>query len=394
MTYVPFAPEYGAPITLTGPDGTVAAFNDPANPDFCGYLTDLTGLDSADVREVGDVLASADGGWHGNFWYGRRPIVLSGAVVPITSAADRATKIDKIRRASNAMRGDAVLAWTNTAAGAVPMQTWVRRQQPLRVTGGWAKNFNLSLVSQYAPLFSQANHVVSGTTTLTAENQGDYPSYPVIRLTGPSTNPVITNTTTGAALKFTSGLLAPPANLAYTVVSGSSSIGVSNWYYIVTALSAAGQTTASNEVWLSISALQASTVRIQLNWSPVIGATSYKVYRSISSPGSYAGGGEYTSPALIGTVSAPTTTFTDTGAAAAAGAVPTTNTASYSFTLASGHFADFDMLAHTGIQDGTTSINSLIDFLGTSWPSLVKGSNVFTLSGGGTFQITYRDCWA
>lgn len=267
MAYVPYAPEIAAKYNIQTPDGTIASFNDPTDGNYCGILSDVTGLDSADVRESADVLVQTDGGWHGNFWYGRRPITISGVCVSPVDAADRAVKLDKIRRATNAMRVDATLTWLNNAAGSVQMQTTVRRQQPVRFTGGWNKNFQIMLVSQFAPLFSSALHVVTGSPQ-TVENQGDYPSAPIIRITGASTNPVVTNTTTGLVVKFTAG-----------------------------------------------------------------------------------------------------------------------------FTVAVGHYVDIDILNHTLTLDGTTNIDGNLDFVLSTWPALIKGMNTYTLTGGGTLQLTYRDTW-
>lgn len=164
--YIPFAPEIGAKYTLTSPDGITASFNDPTDPNYVGILTDVTGLDSADVRESGDVLSGADGGYHGDFFFGRRPITMTGLIVNAPDAATRAARMDLITRATNAMRGDAVLWWQNTASGSVPMQTWVRRQQPIRYSGGWVKTFQIGLVSQFPFLYSAAQQFQANVSKL------------------------------------------------------------------------------------------------------------------------------------------------------------------------------------------------------------------------------------
>lgn len=268
MAYVPFAPEFGAKYTITGPDGSVAVFNDPTDANYVGMLTEVTGLDSALIRESADDLVGTDGGWHGSFWYGRRPITMSGIVFGHSDANARAVRLDRMRRAYQALRADALMQWTNTALGAVTMRTWVRAQQPLRISAGWNKEFQMLWVSRFAPLFSDTLHTNTGTPQ-TNENQGNYGSYPTIRITGPSTNPVVTNTTTGAVLKFLTG-----------------------------------------------------------------------------------------------------------------------------YTVASGHFVDVDTLNHTAMLDGTTSNTGSLDFVNSTWPTLAMGNNTFTLSGGGTLTITWRDCWS
>src|SRR4051812_1444081 len=106
-----FAPEYGVKMTLTGPDGTIAVFNDPTDTNYVGMLTNLSGLDSAEVRSSGEVIVGFDGGVQGPNYYGMRPVVLEGAVFGHASAAARNIKIERLLRAANAMRTDAVLSW-------------------------------------------------------------------------------------------------------------------------------------------------------------------------------------------------------------------------------------------------------------------------------------------
>jgi len=273
MAYQPFAPQLGCKYVLLGTDGvTRAVFNDSTDADYVGVLSEITGLDSAEVRESADDLPQADGGWHGQFWYGRRPITMTIQVANVSSNVDRDTKLDKLRRASNALRADATLQWQNNPTTSNPgMQTWVRRQQPLRITGGWVKTIQLALVSQYAPLFSQTAHASAGTasgTPVIVENVGDYASYPVVRVAGPSTNPQVA-VTGGGTLK-TTGL-----------------------------------------------------------------------------------------------------------------------------TIASGHYVDFDCLNHSAVDDTGVSMNRYIDYANiTLWPSLAKGNNTFTLTGGGTMTVFWRDAWS
>lgn len=110
MAYYPFAPENSAIYRLNN-GAVTAVFNDPLDPDFVGYLTEVTGLDSAEVRESAEDMVQADGGIHGNFYYGRRPIILNGKIVNFGGTDVRRVRMDKIMRASDAMRGDATLSW-------------------------------------------------------------------------------------------------------------------------------------------------------------------------------------------------------------------------------------------------------------------------------------------
>lgn len=158
--------ELNITYTLTGPTGIRAVFNDQSDPDFVGMLTEVTGLDSPEVRESAEDSVQQDGGIHGNFYYGRRPITLTGIILNPVSAAARNVRLDKLAQASDAMRSDALLTWT--PSGGVPVQVSVRRQQPLRVSGGWQKSFQLGLVAADARIYSQTLH----STVLLTPNSG------------------------------------------------------------------------------------------------------------------------------------------------------------------------------------------------------------------------------
>lgn len=206
MAYIPYTQETGAIYTLTGPRGDTAVFNDPTNANYVGMLTDLSGLDSAGVRESGGPMTGADGGWHGNFYYDRRTITLSGTVFGHAGANARATRIDRMVRACDALRNDAVLSWQPMSIGAPVMQTWVRRQQPLRVTGAWNKDFQLQLVSQYAQLFSATLHQSSTVTSPSAENQGSMDSMPSFTIQGASSGTISVSLAGGGTLTMLGSL--------------------------------------------------------------------------------------------------------------------------------------------------------------------------------------------
>src|SRR5512146_1049320 len=124
MPTIPDGPEYGVKYTLEGPDGTKAVFNDSTDPNFVGSLSpESSGLDSADVREAAADAVEADGGVHGNFYYGRRPVVLQGTIIA-SSATQRNERASRLKQASNAMRADATLKWTPT--GGEEMELKVR----------------------------------------------------------------------------------------------------------------------------------------------------------------------------------------------------------------------------------------------------------------------------
>lgn len=198
MAYLPLAIETGAVYTLT--TGSVSAvFNDPTSSNYVGMISEITGLDSADVRESSSDLVEADGGAHGSFFFARRPIVINCSVHGHATIAARSARIDRARRASNCMRTDGQLSWTNT--GGPSVFTTVRRQQPFRESGAWVKLLQIALVSEFAYIFGQA--LKNSNFGVTSENQGSAPAYPLLTMTGASTNPSVAMTTTGTSGSMT-----------------------------------------------------------------------------------------------------------------------------------------------------------------------------------------------
>lgn len=227
MTLLPVGPQYGVKHTLIGPDGTTAVFNDDTDPNYVGMLTETTGFDSPDVRENADDLVEMDGGLHGNFFYGRRPITMSGLSFGHESAAERNMRMTRLMQATNAMRADATLLWQ--ADGGAPTQFMtLRRQQPLRITGGWNKEFQIAMVAADPRIYSAELHsatvgasqasgsdgmsfdmgfdmdfgLASVTGQVLIENVGNHTSYPIITVKGPGTNPAILNATTGQVISL------------------------------------------------------------------------------------------------------------------------------------------------------------------------------------------------
>lgn len=130
---------------------------------------------------------------------------------------------------------------------------------------------------------------------------------------------VTTFTDTGAAnatgsppASNTATIAVPAQNTPSTATTGGS-LTAATYYYVVTALTASGETVKSNEQSI---ATTGSTSTVTVTWGAVAGATGYRVYRGTSA------GAEsvYYAPGNV-------TTFTDTGATSTAGTPPTTNTA-------------------------------------------------------------------
>ena len=226
MAQIPFAPQFGVTFTLNAPYSYQATFNDPTLSNHVGMLQNASGLDSADVRDSYDDFVNMDGGIHGPFFYTRRAIVLEGMIENPLDATDRNTRLNRLMRASASLtRQDGSLVWTPTGGTAVLIN--VRKNGRLQVDGAWAKSFQLPLVAADPRIYTFARKAptVSPSGTTVMENQGTVLTYPTLTITGPITNPVVTNTTTGEAISFT-GTISSGTNivvnmLARTVFQGS-----------------------------------------------------------------------------------------------------------------------------------------------------------------------------
>lgn len=215
MAHYAYGPSYSDPMWLVSPDASVVAgFNvATTDPNWVGALTEAAGLDSPDVRESTEELVEADGGAHGNFWFGRRPIILSGVSYGHSTVAQRNAKYDKINRATLALRGDAELH-IQPQDGGPELMTWVRRQEKIKWDGGWNKTFQIPLVSQHARLYSAALHLFTipygtpGGVGTDIENVGSYPSLPTLRVTGPLNAFTVSNATNGKRLVCTAAIAA------------------------------------------------------------------------------------------------------------------------------------------------------------------------------------------
>ena len=130
----------------------------------------------------------------------------------------------------------------------------------------------------------------------------------------------------GGAVTLPSGIsgTVPTVNTATVnapVISGvpsttGGSLAIGTYYWVVTATTALGETTASNEITATTTTATSQNV---VSWTAVPGATGYKLYR-----GTAAG----VENKLINTIgSGATVTSTDSGAAGTTASPPTTNTA-------------------------------------------------------------------
>lgn len=208
-----------------GQDGTRVCLNDEADADYVGAVTDITGLDSADVIESVEENVESDGAVHGKFFSGRRPIVLESLIYKHTSVADRNQKLQRLTAAVNALRLDGVIRWT--PQGYEEMFCSYRKQQRTQIQGAWNKQVQASLISADPRIESVAKYeqtlTASGTGTagrsydrsynvnydwapargsLTVTNTGDGNAAPIITLSGDLNNPAIQNLTTEQELSL------------------------------------------------------------------------------------------------------------------------------------------------------------------------------------------------
>ena len=84
----------------------------------------------------------------------------------------------------------------STSGNFLELFTTVRRQQPFRESGNSVKELQIPLVSEYAPVFSTGRKSLTGSPVV-CENRGNYVSYPIIEITGVSTNPRVADNTGG-----------------------------------------------------------------------------------------------------------------------------------------------------------------------------------------------------
>lgn len=205
--------ELGATYSITGPDGTQAVFNDSTHPNFVGWLREITGLDSPEVRLEVAQLGGADGAYlTAPGYYGARPITLSGALAPGT-AAQANQREEQLRRATDALRGDCILSWW--PAGLNEMQIGCRRQEALRITPGRPRQFQLSLVAPDPRIYSveQVTRIVTyaqnAALTLEVGNAGTASAPVQLQVVGPAVAPLIELVGTNQSLGFSTLTLGP-----------------------------------------------------------------------------------------------------------------------------------------------------------------------------------------
>jgi hypothetical protein len=204
-----------------------ADFNggDPVSPFF---LEEITGFDSPNVRQSVEDIPEYDGAVAGNFYYGSRPVTMSGRIVA-ASATERNQAVANLQRVLRGLRphlgGDGFIHIQMFPTG-MPWMYAKAKIQNLRITGGYVKNFQISMICPDPRIYSQEQHSDSSSATAGAvfgapwplawpvvwgggtgasaivnvENVGNIGTPPTLRVYGIIDNPEIRNETTGQSI--------------------------------------------------------------------------------------------------------------------------------------------------------------------------------------------------
>lgn len=229
-----FGPEYGVKFTMVpSPEvGTsiAAVFNDESSSDYVGILdpNESSGLDSPEIREDSQMRTEAHGAIQSpSNYFGPRPVILAG-IIRASTVEQRNERASKLITASHSMTDtNSRLEWT--PKGGVALSLQVRKQQPVRITGGYVKKFQIPLVAADPRILGPGHFLEAASgVAMEPENIGNWPASPFLHLFGPQTNPVIKNETTGEEIKLTYSLASGKEILIdtfnHTVYEGASNI--------------------------------------------------------------------------------------------------------------------------------------------------------------------------
>jgi hypothetical protein len=224
-------PELDIPYRLTGPGGTAIVFGAGdlarADPDWVGYLDRDNPISiSREVRGQYDALVEGDGGLAVDKYHGPASLVIRATLDPNAAAPVLTALEDKIKRATYALRGDAILRYTPT--GSQERAYWLRRTADPDFQGWRPRSLQLAFESANAYALSPAESnavIIPGTaggelgfsSPLTSPiaspynvtgsqivtNVGTVATWPRFRILGPITNPRVVNNTTGQEARFT-----------------------------------------------------------------------------------------------------------------------------------------------------------------------------------------------
>lgn len=217
---------------IIGPDATRAVVGNGdaarADPDWVGWLnaeSNIQGLlDPASITGSGSNLVERDGRVLGPSFMNGRSGTITGFFDANLTPTVIAGRESKLKRASRALRADGTLRWT-PPNDSTPRQLRFRRQDGPRVTGRRPKTFQLTLecgdpfalgstlqtltitagaaageVGISDPFRDPISSPLNPTAQQTVQNAGDAPVWPYFRITGPITNPVLLNNTSGESV--------------------------------------------------------------------------------------------------------------------------------------------------------------------------------------------------
>lgn len=164
---------------------------------------------------------------------------------------------------------------------------------------------------------NEVTHAVAanGTQQLNWSIIGGANGYKVYRGTASGSENVLVATISGGSTVtyLDTGIAGTSATVPSTNTSGGGTFAAATYFWVLSAVSSAGETLGSAEVTGAVGA----NGSVVFTWTSVPAAVSYKLYRGTVT------GGEN---ALVATVTAPTTTVTDTGAAGSAASPVTSST--------------------------------------------------------------------
>jgi hypothetical protein len=258
--------------------------------------------------------------------------------------------------------------WVITATTAAG-ETWQSNEVTLTPSGG----------NQTGTLNWNAVAGASGYKVYRSTTSGSYG--PSCLVTTIGSGATVTYNDTGGALSAgqppgNTATIDPPAQATPTLANGGSLVDTTTYYYVMTSLTAAGQTAQSAEV--SVTAASPNLTAV-LTWTTVTGATGYNIYRSTTS-------GTYGASSLLTTInSGATATYSDPGASLVSGQPPTTNTATIQVPVQSAAV----------LQSGGTLVQSqayywVVTAVTANGETPASGQQTVTASAGhGTSKLTW-----
>lgn len=177
--------ELGILYIITGPDTTEARLGgDNTHANYIGPVLDSSGWDSPELRETVDELVEGDGSVHGPSFFGRCVRQLDGMIAVDHPTTTLRQRIERLQRATRALRQDGTVLWTPSDAGSVQRMITFRRsgRTPI-ITGRRPRNFTITLSSERIPEFSAAELTngskTSGSSPSVGGNAETFPRFEI-----------------------------------------------------------------------------------------------------------------------------------------------------------------------------------------------------------------------